>query len=249
MTAALSFHDATLGYERRPAVRCLSGEVARGDLLAVVGPNGAGKSTLLKGVAGALRPMSGRIELHGLERRRIAWLPQRASLDLSFPLTVFDFVAMGRWCLCGAFGGLDAAGRERVARSLERVGLAGLEDRPVGALSRGQFQRVLFARLMLQDAPAILLDEPFTAVDRRTEADLIAILRQWRGEGRTVVAVLHDLDHVRAVFPRTLLLARDPVAWGATRDVLTRDNLTAARALGEVWNDDDARRAPVGLAA
>ncbi len=249
MTAALSFDDVTLGYERHPAVHHLSGEVARGDLLAVTGPNGAGKSTLLKGVAGVLRPMSGRIDLHGLERRRIAYLPQQASLDLSFPLSVFDLVAMGRWRLFGAFGALDAASRERVGRSLERVGLAGFEDRPVGTLSRGQFQRILFARLMLQDAPVILLDEPFTAIDQKTEADLIGIVRHWHGEGRTIVAVLHNLDHVRSVFPRTLLLARDPVAWGATRDAVARDKLMAARALSEAWDDDAARCAPAGMAA
>ncbi|MBT5432251.1 MAG: ABC transporter ATP-binding protein [Rhodospirillaceae bacterium] len=249
MTAVLTFDDLTLGYDRHPAVHHLDGVVEKGDLLAVIGPNGAGKSTLLKGVMGQLRPLSGAINRHGLKRQDIAYMPQQAGLDLSFPLTVFDMVAMGLWCSIGGLGAVDADPRNRVGEALERVGLEGFGDRIIGTLSRGQFQRALFARLLLQDSNVILLDEPFTAIDQKTEDDLSSIVAAWRGEGRTVISVLHDIDQVRRLFPKTLLLARDPIAWGATTDVVCKDNLRAAHALSEAWDDDAADCAPPGVAA
>jgi zinc/manganese transport system ATP-binding protein len=127
--------------------------------------------------------------------------------------------------------------RDEAERALDAVGLGGFGKRPVGSLSAGQFQRVLFARMLLQDARVILLDEPFAALDARTTADLLDVVARWHGERRTVVAVLHDLDQVRAHFPHTLLLARDPVAWGPTADVLTDAHLARARAMAEAWDD------------
>ncbi|HEX2215796.1 MAG TPA: ATP-binding cassette domain-containing protein, partial [Xanthobacteraceae bacterium] len=117
------------------------------------------------------------------------------------------------------------------------VGLSGFESRPIASLSGGQMQRTLFARLLLQDARVILLDEPFTAIDARTAVDLFALVQRWHGERRTVVAVLHDLDLVRSGFPQTLLLAREPVAWGATADVLTAENLLKARRMCEAFDN------------
>ena len=117
----------------------------------------------------------------------------------------------------------------RVSQAIGDVGLTGFEQRAIGALSGGQLQRALFARVLVQDAAIILLDEPFTAIDNATTRDLMALIGRWRQEGRTVIAVLHDLDLVREHFPRTLLLARTAVAWGATGEVLTIDNLAAAR--------------------
>ena len=113
------------------------------------------------------------------------------------------------------------------------VGLTGFERRPISTLSGGQMQRALFARLLLQDASLILLDEPFTAIDAKTTADLLDLVRRWHEEARTVVAVLHDLEVVRRVFPRTLLIAREPVAWGETAEVLKADNLLRARRMVE----------------
>lgn len=248
MTAAaapiLRFDDVTLGYDRHPAVHHLSGVIHSADLVAVVGPNGAGKSTLLKGIAGALRPLDGAIRLDGVARDQVAYLPQQAEIDRSFPLGVFDFVAMGLWRRIGALGGLGAAGLARVSDALAVVGLAGFERRPIGTLSGGQMQRMLFARLLLQDAPLILLDEPFTAIDSRTVADLLAIIERWHGERRTILAVLHDLDQVQGHFPRAILLAREPVAWGPTGEVLTDANLARARRLCEAWDDAAAVCAP-----
>jgi zinc/manganese transport system ATP-binding protein len=234
---AIRFRDLTLGYDRHPAVHHVSGEVAQGELLALVGPNGAGKSTLLKAIMGELKPLSGAIDLQGLSHRDIAYLPQQIDIDRSFPISVFDCVAMGLWREIGAWRGLDGKRQAEVAHALATVGLQGLGSRSVGALSGGQFQRVLFARLLLQDAALILLDEPFRAVDAKTVADLIALILRWHGEGRTVLAALHDFEQVRAHFPTTLLLAREVVAWGETRKVLTQANLAKSRQLTEAFDE------------
>ncbi|MCS6891343.1 MAG: ATP-binding cassette domain-containing protein, partial [Rhodovarius sp.] len=144
-------------------------------------------------------------------------------------------VLFGHWPKAGAFRRLDRHARAEAEAALAAVGLAGFEDRPVASLSAGQFQRLLFARLLVQDAPILLLDEPFTALDERTAGDMLALLHRWHGEGRTVVAVLHDLDLVRRDFPETLLLARDAIAWGPTAEVLTPANRLRARAMAEHW--------------
>jgi zinc/manganese transport system ATP-binding protein len=236
---AIRFDDLTLGYDRHPAVHHLSGELPAGSLTAVVGPNGAGKSTLLKGIAGALAPLSGRIVIPPDEKRRIAYLPQAMDIDRSFPISVYDLVAMGLWSTSGLFGGIGRSEKSRVADAIAAVGLTGFERRAIGTLSGGQMQRALFARLLLQDAAIILLDEPFTAIDTKTTSDLLDVVRRWHSEQRTVVAVLHDLEVVRRVFPDTLLMAREPVAWGATQKVLTAENLLKARQLVEA-NDPHA---------
>ena len=237
MAAQLQFSNVTLGYDRHPAVHHLTGEIAKGALLAVIGPNGAGKSTLFRGVAGILKPLAGAISLCGLDARDIAYLPQTADIDRSFPITVFDFVGTGLWRATGLFGGIGAAERTRIARALAAVGLTGFENRSIGTLSGGQMQRLLFARVLLQDARLIVLDEPFNAIDARTAADLLMLVKHWHAEGRTVLAALHDLDMVRAHFPETLLLARGPVAWGATGEVLTPDNLVVAMRMCEAFDD------------
>jgi len=240
MPAQLKFRDVTLGYDRHPAVHHLSGEVATGALLAVIGPNGAGKSTLFRGLVGILKPLAGTISLSGLDVRDIAYLPQIAEIDRSFPISVFDFVSTGLWRATGFFGGIGKAQRAKIAQALAAVGLTGFENRGIGTLSGGQTQRMLFGRVLLQDAPVIVLDEPFNAIDTRTADDLLALAKRWHGEGRTVIAALHDMDLVRAHFPETLLLARAPVAWGATAEVLTDENLNEARRMCEAFDDSAA---------
>jgi zinc/manganese transport system ATP-binding protein len=238
MGAALKFDNVTLGYERRPAVHHLHGDVPAGSLLAVVGPNGAGKSTLLKGICGALAPLEGRIERQNIDARDIAYLPQAADIDRSFPVNVYDMAAMGLWRKAGIFGGIGRRDRTKIEEAIAAVGLTGFEARPIGTLSGGQMQRLLFARLLLQDARMILLDEPFTAIDTRTAADLLALVRRWHGEARTIIAVLHDLDAVRAHFPDSLLLGREAIAWGPTAEVVTAENLFKARRMIEAWDRD-----------
>lgn len=231
----ISLRDLTLGYERHPAVHHLSLQLRPGALVAVVGPNGAGKSTLIKALAGVLTPLSGHIE--GLQREHIAWLPQHSELDASFPIDVRGMVATGLWREVGAIGRFTAAHRQRCDAALAAVGLSGFETRGLDTLSGGQLQRARFARLILQDAPVVLLDEPFAAVDQRTTADLLALLHGWQRQGRTVIVVLHDIAQVREHFPLTLLLAREPVAWGATAEVLTAANWARAQSLHEPFHE------------
>jgi len=240
MEAQLQFRDVTLGYDRHPAVHHLSGEVARGALLAVIGPNGAGKSTLFRGLVGILKPLAGSISLDGLDVRDIAYLPQIADIDRSFPISVFDFVSTGLWRATGLFGGIGKSARDKIEHALAAVGLTGFENRGIGTLSGGQMQRMLFARLLLQDARVIVLDEPFNAIDAKTSADLLELVKRWHAEGRTVLAALHDMELVRAHFPETLLLAREPVAWGATAQVLTAENLLEARRMCEAFDEGAA---------
>jgi zinc/manganese transport system ATP-binding protein len=240
MAAQLQFRDVTLGYDRHPAVHHLSGEVIAGALLAIVGPNGAGKSTLFRGIVGILKPLAGTILTGDLDVRDIAYLPQTVDIDRSFPITVFDFVGTGLWRKVGVLGGIGREARQKIERALMAVGLSGFENRAIGTLSGGQMQRMLFARVLLQDARLIVLDEPFNAVDAKTSADLLALVNRWHAERRTVLAALHDLDLVRANFPETLLLARGKVAWGATAEVLTADNLLEARRMCEAFDDSAA---------
>jgi len=237
MMVAIAFDNLTLGYDRHPAVHHLEAEITDGSLTAIVGPNGAGKSTLLKGVAGVLSPLEGRVSFGSISSQEIAYLPQKSDIDLTFPLSVFDLVSMGLWKQIGAFGGLRRKHRARVADALDAVGLSGFEKKSMGSLSGGQVQRVLFARLLLQDAKMVLLDEPFSAIDTRTMSDLIGVIRNWHREGRTVMAVLHDHDTVREHFPDTLMLARELVAHGPTPEVMTRQNHTRARNMCEVTNE------------
>jgi len=224
----VEFHNLTLGYEMHPAVHHLQGQILSGDLLAVIGPNGGGKSTLLKGLMEEIRPLGGKI-IWPQGRPKLAYLPQRARLDLDFPLRVADFVSLGHWPKRGAFAAIKSIDKQAVQQALKEVGLAGFDKQSLDSLSGGQLQRVLFARLLLEDAPLILLDEPFAAVDEATTTDLLMLIKQWHQQGRTVIAVLHDLHQVRSHFPKCLLLARDVLGMGATEEVVTAENLAKAR--------------------
>lgn len=234
----IAISNATLGYDGHPAVHHLSGELAPGSMTAVVGPNGSGKSTLLKGIVGLLEPIHGRIEIEGLRRREISYLPQNAHIDRAFPISVEEMACLGLWSRSGAFGGISHQQREMVARAISAVGLEGFEQRTLDTLSGGQLQRVLFARVLVQDSPLILLDEPFNAIDANTAADLMTLIERWHSEKRTVVAVMHDLELARERFPNALLLAREKVAWGETPEVLTAANLLKARTMSECWDEN-----------
>jgi zinc/manganese transport system ATP-binding protein len=240
VNAAIRFSDLTLGYDRHPAVHHLNGDIHDGSLTAVVGPNGAGKSTLLKAIVGNLRPLGGGVSIARHTTQDIAYLPQQSEIDRSFPISVFDIVAMGLWRNKGCFGRFTPTDKAEVAKALSAVGLEGFERRTLDTLSGGQVQRALFGRLLLQDAPLILLDEPFNSIDAKTSADLMELIQRWHGERRTILAVLHDLALVRANFPETLLLSRAPVAWGKTETVLTPANLLKARAMSEAWQEGAA---------
>ena len=228
----------SVAYDRHAALRGVDGCFEAGSMTAVVGPNGAGKSTLVKALVGILRPASGRITRQDISAKDVAYLPQAAEIDRTFPISVSDTVSLGAWRHIGAFRAATRDVADRTERALDAVGLDGFGRRHIGSLSAGQFQRVLFARLLLQDAPVIILDEPFTAVDARTTRDLLDLVRRWHGEQRTIIAVLHDFDQVRANFPRALLLAREQIAWGSTEEALSAANLLRARAMAERWEDE-----------
>jgi zinc/manganese transport system ATP-binding protein len=232
----VTIDNLTVSYRQHPALHHISGQFVAGALTAVIGPNGSGKSTLLKSVMGLLKPSGGSVRTQ-VPHGRIAYLPQLTEIDRSFPLQVRDCVLLGCWSTVGAFGGTSHGMLARADAAIHAVGLEGFEHRAVGSLSSGQFQRVLFARLLMQDAQLILLDEPFNAMDTRTTAALLDLIHQWKTEGRTVVAVLHDDAQVRQHFEHTVLLARELVAWGPTAQVLTEPNLQRARALAEAWDD------------
>jgi zinc/manganese transport system ATP-binding protein len=214
----LLLREVTVRYGRRVALEAVSGEFASGSLTAVIGANGAGKSTLLAAVAGVVRLAGGIVECAA--RRRLAYLPQLSAIDRDYPLSVAELIALGGWREFGVFRAPRSALRQRIAAAAETVGLSGRLDRSIGEISVGEFQRALFARLLLQDARVILLDEPFAAVDAQTMSVLLDQITRWHEEGRTVIAVLHDLDLVKARFPSTLVLARRCLAWGPTEAAL-----------------------------
>jgi zinc/manganese transport system ATP-binding protein len=237
MKPALQLDDLTICYNRHPAVHHLSGAFHRGSLTAIVGPNGAGKSTLLKAIMGLLPVTTGRIDHAALAPSEIAYLPQQAQIDRSFPITVLDVVMLGHWQRISVLRAVTTQLRDQAVAALAAVELVDFQRRPIRSLSAGQFQRVLFARMLLQDARLILLDEPFTAIDARTTADLLNVVRTWHDQQRTVIAVLHDLEQVRVHFPETLLMARSSIAWGQTAQVLTPENLQRARQMAEAWDE------------
>ncbi len=228
--------NLTVSYRQHPALHHISGRFAQGSLTAVVGPNGSGKTTLLKTIMGLLPADGGQLVV-AAQPSRVAYLPQLSEIDRNFPLRVAECVQLGCWATHGALGGLSAAQLARVQWALQTVGLDDFDQRPISTLSSGQLQRVLFARLLVQDAQLILLDEPFNAVDSKTTAALLSILQLWRTQQRTVIAVVHDDAQVRQYFPQTLLLAREVVAWGETEHVMTEPHLQQARTIAEAWNE------------
>ncbi len=228
--------DVTLCYQRHPAVHHLSSSFYQGELTALVGPNGAGKSTLLRGMMGLMPPTAGQVERY-LPMHKIGYLAQYAQREESFPLSVQEMVAMGHWQRIGWHKNITPAMWQQVYQSLATVGLTGFENRHVGSLSRGQFQRMLFARLVTQDPQLILLDEPFNAMDQRTTHDLLALMTRWHQEGRTIITVLHDMEQVRRHFPHCLLIGRRIIAQGKTHQVLTPENILSAQAMCESWEE------------
>lgn len=210
--------NLTLGYNGFPVIQNVSGSVRKGSLTAVVGPNGSGKSTLLKGIAGILSPSEGECIIQ--HPTRIAYLPQLSELDRSFPACVRDIVSLGLWPERGPFRRHRQQDRQRLSDALAQVGMTGFENQPLAALSGGQLQRALFARVILQDADLILLDEPFNAIDVKTTRDMLALIKRWHAQSRTVVVVIHDMNLVREHFPETLMINGRVMAWGETLAVL-----------------------------
>lgn len=229
----LVLDDVSLGYPEQNIVKHLSFSLEAGQICAVVGHNGAGKSTLIRTLLGLQPPLTGTVKWPGGKPRTIAYLGQSAELDNQFPIRVKDVVSMGIWQGLDFWTGLDKAASDKVTEALARTGLTHMADRPLYECSSGQLQRCFFARAIVQDAPLLLLDEPFSAIDQTTEAGLTEIIREWRTEGRAVIIVIHDLSTAMAVSDSCLLLGGGRACFGKTTDILTTDNLLAYHYLSE----------------
>lgn len=250
MTAVLQIRELALGYPGLTLFDGLSMDVDAGSTLAVLGANGSGKSTFVKLVLGLTAPLAGRLHWPRGRPRDIGYLAQLTEFDRRFPIRVRDLAAMGAWRGLGLWSGLDRRGRGLVAAALDEAGVEDLADRPLHTLSGGQLQRALFARVILQDAPLILLDEPFAAVDQSTEAHLLRIIRRWRDEGRAVVLVIHDLSSVLDHCSHALLLGGGAATHGRVADVVTAERLVRQEYMSESQADWMLRgRAPVCQAA
>ncbi|MGK7651238.1 MULTISPECIES: metal ABC transporter ATP-binding protein [unclassified Roseovarius] len=228
----LAVRGLTVSYGEKPAVFSVDATFQPGVMTAIVGPNGAGKSTMLKAALGIVTPLSGRVTAWGAPldkmRDRIAYVPQRASVDWDFPTRVLDVVMMGQYRQLGLLGRVRTEHMRTALHCLERVGMDGFADRQIGQLSGGQQQRVFLARALAQDADLYLLDEPFAGVDAATETAIISVLKALRDQGRTVVAVHHDLSTVPDYFDRVFVINTSKVAEGPVSEAFTRTNLQEA---------------------
>lgn len=231
---AIRLNDVYLGWRnesRDYILHGITGQFEQGSMTALVGPNGAGKSTLIKGLVQFIKPSRGSIDIASGFREQMSLLPQLSDIDRSFPITVYDLVAMGAWRRLGFWRAYSREDTRRIHAAIGQVGLSECRHQLIGTLSGGQMQRALFARLIVRDAQILLLDEPFTAIDEHTQDDLMAIMQTWSAQGRTLITVLHDVALARQAFPQALLLARQVVAWGNSSEVLSEDNLQQARRL------------------
>lgn len=217
----IRLNQLRVGYQGRSVTPLLEGEFQRGSMTALIGANGTGKSTLLKTIAGLLRPVSGTVSL-AQPRVPLAWLPQQAEIEKTFPITVFDLVAMGCWQQCGWFGSVNRLLRQSIMAALSKVGMLDFATALPGTLSGGELQRVLFARLLVQNAGLLLLDEPFAAIDSQTTELLMQLLQERHRAGCTVIVVLHDMATVEKFFPQTLRLGSSDAEWSGICLPVTR---------------------------
>jgi len=238
----------TVAYGEKPAIFSIDAAFTAGAMTAIVGPNGAGKSTFLKASLGLLPSIAGDVlvfgEPVGAVRNRIAYVPQRASVDWEFPATVIDVVLMGMYPKAGLFGRLGTPARRIAMECLERMGMEGFAARQIGQLSGGQQQRVFLARALAQGADLYLLDEPFAGVDAATEHAIVEVLHALRDEGKTIIAVHHDLSTVRTYFNEVFLLNVRRIAAGPVETTFTHDALDAA--YGGKLATNDAME-PIGI--
>lgn len=228
-TAPLHVRGMTVSYNEKPAIFSVGMTAQPGQMTAIVGPNGAGKSTLLKAALGIVTPLAGEAQFFGAPldqmRDRVAYVPQRASVDWDFPTRVIDVVLMGLYRQLGLLGRIRGAHKAAALDCLDRVGMKDFADRQIGQLSGGQQQRVFLARALAQQADLYLLDEPFAGVDAATEKAIIDVLKSLAAQGKTVVAVHHDLSTVPEYFDNVLLLATNVIAEGPVAEVFTPDML------------------------
>jgi len=235
----ITLENVTVQFGPHKALQDVSGCFGAGTLTAVAGPNGAGKSTMLKLMAGIVRPSSGRVLIAPEVRGQIGYLPQISAVQRDYPLSVLQAASTGLWPEVGNDRALTDARMDRAARALVEVGLRGKEGRTIGQLSGGEFQRLLFARLMLQDPQVLLLDEPFAAIDAQTTHKLIGMLLDWHKKGKTIICVLHDLLLIRKYFPDSLLLAGKCLGSGHTHKLFEQNLLSFDLDMAELREPDE----------
>lgn len=222
--AAVAVRDLVVCYDNHVALDGATVSVASGEALGIVGPNGSGKSTLLKAIAGLLAPYSGTVTVfgkspHALPAGSIAYVPQIEDVDWSFPATVWDVVAMGRFPRLGVFRRFGKHDRAAVERGLELVNMRDLAKRHISALSGGQQQRVFVARAIAQEPKLLLLDEPTTGVDAKTEEALRKVIRELAAAGMPVIMSTHNLERASDWFDRLMVLNRRVLAIGTVDEV------------------------------
>ncbi|TMM55628.1 manganese/iron ABC transporter ATP-binding protein [Sulfitobacter sabulilitoris] len=233
--AGIRARDVTVTYRNgHTALRDASFEIPRGTVTALVGVNGAGKSTLFKAIMGFVPMARGDIAVLGrsvkdaLRENLVAYVPQAEEVDWAFPVLVEDVVMMGRYGHMGFLRRPSDTDRKKVSEALERVGMSAYRHRQIGELSGGQRKRVFLARALAQEGQVILLDEPFTGVDVKTEEQIVALLRALRDEGRVMLVSTHNLGSVPEFCDRTILVKGTVTAFGPTDEVFTRENLETA---------------------
>ena len=228
-SAAVEVTDLTVAYGEKPVLWDVDLEVPKGVLMAIVGPNGAGKTTLMRAILGMVKPAAGQALVHGRpyaeQRRLVAYVPQRGTVDWDFPTSVLDVVLMGRYGRLGWVRRPGAADRAAAREALEQVGMTELAGRQISQLSGGQQQRVFLARALVQGAELYFMDEPFQGVDATTEKAIVELLRALRADGKTVVAVHHDLQTVPEYFDQVTLLNVRRIASGPVAECFTEENL------------------------
>jgi zinc/manganese transport system ATP-binding protein len=239
MASLISLKNVSVFYGARHALENVTGDFHEGTLTAVAGPNGSGKSTLLKVLAGVIRPSSGEVIFAGGARPVTAYLPQSSHLQRDFPVSVEEVVLTGFYPKLGEVGGVTGEHRSLAQAALKDVGLEGYEKRLISELSGGEFQRTLFARVIVQGARVILLDEPFAAVDAETTARLIRLLLKWHEEGRTVICVLHDLLMIHKYFPESMVLQGRCLGSGHTHKMFEQKLLSFDLDMAELHAADE----------
>lgn len=240
-SSIIALENVSVSYGKRLALQSISGVFRKGSLTAVAGPNGSGKSTLLKVIAGVIRPTNGKVLFAKGGKRNVAYLPQSTHLQRDFPISVEEVVITGFYPQMGERADVSQDHRKQARAALSEVGLSGYEERPVNELSGGEFQRALFARVLVQNASIVLLDEPFTGVDAETTTRLIRLLLKWHDEGRTVICVLHDLLLIKKYFPESMILRGKCLGSGHTHEMFEQKLLSFDLDMAELFASDEKR--------
>lgn len=236
MNWALEVDELTVTYDKAVVLWDVCCQIPKGKLVGIIGPNGAGKSTFLKALLSMVKPLSGRVKFFGHPykqmKKKIAYVPQRSSVDWDFPITAFEVVLMGRRCGHRLFGWPSAADKLSAMRALEMVGLQGLAQRQISQLSGGQQQRLFIARALLQEADIYLMDEPFAGVDMATEKEIVLLFDKLKAQDKTLLVVHHDLSTVESYFDWVLMLNTCVVSCGPVAEAFSTQTLLSAYGKG-----------------